>query len=129
MTSIKAKMNKDKADFDGLSADDAVAAMLENPERSLVIVARLDVVEIGHNVVTGVRTPKVAHRHVEIMQEGDMEQAAIALLDKRFSERTGRAAPPASLFDAPASESDDGDDGEESEVDAAGPAAAKGRRK
>lgn len=115
MTSIKAKMSKDKADFDGLSTDEAVASMLAHPERPLTVVATLDVVAIDHNVLTGVKTPKVAMRAVEIMPE-ELVQQAIGLQEKVFAQRTGRAAPPAGLWDAqagmddPAAEAPDPDD-------------------
>jgi hypothetical protein len=118
-------MNKDKADYDGLSTDEAVAQMLAHPEQGLIIVARLDVVAIEHNVLTGVRTPKVAHRHVEILSGGLAEQG-IGLLEKRFSERTGRAAPPATLWDATGGEG--GDPAADAPPEVAEPGAAKPKR-
>jgi hypothetical protein len=125
VTSIKAKMNKDKADFDGLSADEAVAGMLSHPERPLVVVAILDVVAIEHNVLTGVRTPKVAMRANEILT-GELAEAGSALLDKEYAARTGRAAPPATLWDAPVNGNDPA--AEAPTDDEIEPASPKGRR-
>lgn len=107
MVQIMAKFKKDDGQYDGLEA--VAKELIAKPLNPRVVIAVLEVTNVNHNVLDGSDTPKVRFRQVEAL-DGDAAAKALALMNARYAERTGRDDSQATLFDAWAEDGDqDGD--------------------
>lgn len=102
--SIRAKFRKDDSQYDGLVAVEK--SLIEEPLTPHVVVGVIETASFTTDVATGVTTPTVRFRQIEVVTEAD----AIDVTNKlqaAYSKRTGRDDVQPSLFDAPASSPDD----------------------
>lgn len=98
MTSVnvQAQFKKAEREFNGLGAH--AAQMIAKPHDRITVVAVLEVTKLTTDVGDGEITPTVNIKLVEVMQDDAIRQAK-DLLDAAYARRTGRDAPPETLFD------------------------------
>lgn len=122
MTAVKLQgtFKKDQREFNGLEA--IADELIAHPHKRYVIVALVECV--GYDVDFadgGTKTPKVRLVAVEAM-EGDHAATAQKYLDESYNGRTGKTAPPPTLFD----DSDPEDEAEDQGDEPGQPAVADG---
>jgi hypothetical protein len=94
---VSATFRKDEREYNGLEA--VREDLINRPLERVTIVATIETTAITTNVRDGgTQTPTVRLVNVEAMH-GDDALTSRKLLDKVFHERTGKTAPPPSLFD------------------------------
>lgn len=96
MVNVQAQFKKAEKEFNGLG--DHAKAMIEQPHERITVVAVLEVTKLTTDVTDDTITPTVNIKLVEVMA-GDDVKAARDLLDATYRARTGRTAPPETLFD------------------------------
>lgn len=98
MTSVnvQAQFKKAEREFNGLGAH--ADQMIQAPHERITVVAVLEVSKLTTDVAEDEVTPTVNIKLVEVM-EGDAIKSARELLDAAYRARTGRTAPPETLFD------------------------------
>lgn len=97
---VQATFKKESRDLDGLGA--ISDQLVGDPLRRRLIIAEVEVTRITKDIREGgIETPTVRWTSVEVMH-GDDELDARRMRDKAYSERTGQASPPPTLFDPPA---------------------------
>lgn len=103
--SYQARFRKDDSQYDGLVAVEK--ALIEEPLTPHVVVGVVETVRFTTDVATGVTTPVVRFRQIEVVTEAD-SITVTNMLQAAYSRRTGRDDTQPSLFD-PDSEPQDRD--------------------
>lgn len=103
--SIRAKFRKDDSQYDGLVAVEK--SLIEEPLTPHVVVGVIETASFTTDVATGVTTPTVRFRQIEVIGEGAEVIQVTNLLQAAYSRRTGRDDVQPSLFDPDVKESDE----------------------